>query len=781
MILEQEILTLTIPTRWGDIELYIEPTSDHDKLYFEDATLPGESPYHLLEGCSYHYFLNGGQFGHEYRLEQRSEIVFWRPKQRHRNEGTIKTGIYVGTLKLGVYDIDTNERVADIELEIRSVKTDYQTDYRIMLDEIAEYYTDLVLQQGSPVTQKLEIDDTLTYTTLYQKFSFVRSIVESDAFAEAVHKVILNPVRKWSEAVKEKNIVSIKRLSRQNMRQLASSSDRIPLSADLRGRLPYGLNSIPRYLTVVSKEDTVDNQENQFVKFALRSFMQFCTELRVKKNCSNPLKAEVERTIDILNSFLDNQFFRQVSMPSHMNMNSPVLQRKEGYREILQSWLLFDLAAKLAWRGGDDVYDAGKKNVAVLYEYWLFFKLLELISGFFDISQTDKENLVKMDSDGINLDIIQGRMMMIQGVHKTDSRLVNIAFYYNRTFSKVSEKEDPIHKAGSWTMSMRPDYTLSLWPGEISEIEAESQELITHIHFDAKYRVNQILLDDKNNQVTEDGDFLLEEKKQQEMGIYKRADLLKMHAYKDAIRRTSGAYVLYPGDTNKEIRGFHEIVPGLGAFAIRPGHFAEDSIYLRQFLAEVKAHLLDRASQREKLSYYDYNIHKEAKSQMVMAEMPEPIGENRGFIPDETIVLIGYVPDSKHLDWILSRRLYNYRAGDRRGSVSLDAETITAKYLLLVGPEKSYGLYLLSSDGPKILSRKELTSNKYGYPVRMNATGEVNLAYENSKADNLYLVYSIKPAEDVFNKYNWKTKNLPDYKKGFKQTIKLSDLITLHE
>ena len=39
----------------------------------------------------------------------------------------------------------------------------------------------------------------------------------------------------------------------------------------------------------------------------------------------------------------------------------------------------FDLAAKLIWKGGDNVYEAGKKDIASLYEYWLFFTLLDLL------------------------------------------------------------------------------------------------------------------------------------------------------------------------------------------------------------------------------------------------------------------------------------------------------------------------------------------------------------------------------------------------------------------
>ena len=49
-----------------------------------------------------------------------------------------------------------------------------------------------------------------------------------------------------------------------------------------------------------------------------------------------------------------------------------------------------------------------------------------------------------------------------------------------------------------------------------------------------------------------------------------------MHTYNDAIRRTIGSYVLYPGESNLSdgkdtiFRLYDEILPGVGAFAIKP-------------------------------------------------------------------------------------------------------------------------------------------------------------------------------------------------------------------
>ena len=752
MLQEKEHLEIPIKGKCSEITLYIYPESSKAKLYEEDLLSTNVCKLHLVEGCSYTYECMSDD-GNIYQLKSIDEIIAHHRSERHKNEGRITTGIYVGTLSISVFNVATKEIFGNIDIEIRSTKSEYETDYRQMLGDIAEYYTDLVLQQGAPVTQRLEIDAQSSAKTLYQRFAFVKSLIESDAFSEAIHKIISNPIRKWTDSNIQRKIDGVKRFTRKNIKEIASSNDRINLPESYRRGMPSCLTSIPRTIEVEYKKDTIDNQENQFIKFILRSLSTFCWDLKEMKNASNRLKVEAEATIELLNIHLENQFFRQVSMPTHLNMNSPVLQRKEGYREILQSWLLFDLAAKLNWNGGDNVYSAGKKNVATLYEYWLFFKLLELISQFFDIQAKDKLQLVNYDSDKINLNLIQGKTRMVYGQQETLSRKINVAFYYNRTFSKVADDNDPIHKAGSWTMAMRPDYTLSLWPGEISEIEAEKQDLITHIHFDAKYRLNKITLEDTN---CEDEDLLVE-KEEQESGIYKRADLLKMHAYKDAIRRTSGAYILYPGTMNKSIKGFHEVVPGLGAFSIRPGHWEEDSISLKQFIAEVKAHMLDRTSQREKNSYYQHYLYKEESPTMVMESLPEPVHENRDFLPDETSVIVAYYKGQEHLEWILNNHLYNVRAGESKGSIILNNELINARYLLLHNGKESHPLIRINKEGPKIYTRAELI--KMGYPqYRISGTDEIDTEREKREANKIYLVFKLfknNSAEKELLVYKW--------------------------
>ena len=763
-------LEIPIIGNFGEIKLCIYPALGSSMLFEEeDAVDYGESRWQLQEGCTYEYELVSDN-GHTYQFMDEDEIVRFSHSPRHPNAGTLKTGIYVGSLSLAIRDTELDCEIAKVNIEIKSVKAEYRTDYRKMLEDITAYYTDLVLMQGSPVTQKLEIDNDTPQQTLYQRYAFVRSIVESSAFQEAINKIVASPVRKWEETIVERDVSNVKRLSRRNMHQIASSRDRIPVYNGDEIGLPHGLNSVPRTLTVAYKRDTLDNQENQFVKFVLRSFSSFCSELRGKKNANDRLKAEIDKTMDVLNGHLSTLFFKQVSMPSQLNLNSPVLQRKEGYREILQAWLMFDLAAKLSWKGGDNVYEAGKRNVAVLYEYWVFFKLLEVISRVFDIDPVSVNKLVKTDADRINLEIQQGKMTMIEGLYDTGSRKFNVRFYYNRTFAHTREDEE-LDKSGSWTMNMRPDYTLSIWPGEISIDQAEREDLIVHIHFDAKYRVNKIDLgvDDSMND-EQMSEALLNEKKEQEEGIYKRADLLKMHAYKDAIRRTSGAYILYPGTVPRRLKGFHEIIPGLGAFCLTPSNYDEELITLQVFLLKIVEHMLDRTSQRERMSYYINNVYN-TPSKSVREEMPEPAGDNRDFLPDETWVVLGYVKNDKQLEWIRKNGLYNFRTGTQKGSIRLSQNLVSSRYLLLHAHGKSIQFVRLSDEGPRVFRRSDLL--KMGYPPSED---------EEKKKDDIYIVYRLDPdnTESEWQQYHWKISEVTENKGNLSavpEPVRLSDLM----
>lgn len=723
----------------------------------ENASEHNEARFQLVEGCLYDFQISDPEFV----LGDIGENII-RQHKGINNLGTIAPNIFVGTLSIPLLKKEPYQVCDKIELEVQSVKSSYRDDYRDMLELITEKCTDLLLQANSPVSQHVETDHVNTSQVLYQKFAFIKSIIGTDEFAEAIHRIVTAPVTKWTETTEEKDIRNARRFSNTNIKEILKGGKRTSLP-DTHYLRSYGIDTLPGRIMTIRKTDSVDTPENRFIKHALENFLKLCTDInnKAKDFGHKKLKNESELLIRELEKQLHHSVFRYISRLTTLKLNSPVLQRKEGYREVLRVWLMFDLAAKLIWKGGDDVYSGGKKDIATLYEYWLFFKLLDMLQSIFEIKPKDISDLIQETSDGLNLQIKQGESTALQGVYDSGSRKLNIRFNYNRPFS--GEKTYP--DSGSWTTRLRPDYTLSFWPFGISEPEAEKQELIVHVHFDAKYKVAN--LTDFLGQNTEND--LDKEKVENRKGIYKNADLLKMHAYKDAIRRTGGAYVLYPGDKAIKQRGFHEIIPGLGAFPIRPSKTDSGIGELKAFILEIIEHFLNRASQREKISYRIYDIYKkppESKN-VVNHPLPEPYNTNRDLIPDDTFVLVGYYNSQKQYDWIKRTRLYNFRMGSGTGSLILDKETVSSKYLLLhtTGDTDSGDLWKIVSRGPQVYSKDDLI--RKGYP---------------SPSQDNYLVIQIEPVTDTeFENVRWNFRELSNYSTGrasaFPFTTSLSELM----
>ena len=673
-------LSIHIALNNGDCTtLYVFARRKNTLFKSEDAKEYGESPFQLQEGCMYDFELDKNC----YSLQEDRDILINSKSRQAISRGCISTGIYVGTYSIDVLQKEDNKKVGEVVFEIRSAKVGYRDDYHRMLEDITEFCTELLMQQSSPVIQRYEVDLTKDPRSDYQRFAFVRSLVDSDSFADAMYQIQLSPVKRWIDSEEERQLCNVKRWGQHTLRQLARATNRVSLPN--QHPLKECFDTLPRCVPVAFRKETADIPENRFIKYVLRSFLTFCSSIQHHSKAGQRLKQEASLVCEKLFQYLSYPLFRNISEINILPLNSPILQRKEGYREIFQKWLMFDMAARLTWQGGEDVYGAGKKDVARLYEYWLFFKLLDVLSQKFHIPPKSKEELIDCSNE-LNLTLKQGKMIMLSGIYETDSRKLNICFSYNRTFSYT----DNYQLSGSWTRNFRPDYTLTIWPGDITSEEAEREELITHIHFDAKYRMEQLFLRDNTNKNDDEiSDDLSEVKREEERGTYKRADLLKMHAYKDAIRRTGGAYILYPGTENQVIHGFHEIIPGLGAFAISPKDYDKSIQAFLTFLDDVVDNFLNRTSLREKLAYHTYSVLSKNNNRSLRELLPEPYGANRDLLPDETYILIGYYKNEQQLDWILKRKLYNTRTGSANGSLHLSKEVISARYLLLHGEGES--------------------------------------------------------------------------------------------
>lgn len=408
-----------------------------------------------------------------------------------------------------------------------------------------------------------------------------------------------------------------------------------------------------------------------------------------------PLRRDCRRLSLRLDGILSHAFFTDLSRPSTLPLGSPVLQRKAGYREIYHFWLQFHASAQLSWEGGSEIWRGGARNVATLYEYWLFFELEELFREKFKCTEKLHSLLVERRSGITRMKLKRGVEMgtPAEGVwSETAKRQLSAHFHFNKKFNRKQGNEP----FSSWTRNVQPDYTISIWPTAFTPAEAEENELMVHIHFDAKYRVTTLngfeAAGEGDEDVIQDQSSAGDEETGVRSTAAKYSDLLKMHAYRDAIRRTGGAYVLYPGNSAHEPfrSNFHEILPGLGAFSIRPANSGKaiGITVLSEFLDKVIDHLSNRTTAHERSRYHlgeSLSLKEEAVPYRttMLPEKNQFDDTKRAVPPEEHKILVVWSKDDSQLTQWKGHQIAHVRLGSRPGALTVDLELAEVRHLLV--------------------------------------------------------------------------------------------------
>jgi predicted component of viral defense system (DUF524 family) len=675
------------------------PLLEADASYIAEYSL---APVQLLEGQEYLYEWEGIPAEID-RVTTDPEEAF-QPDTADGFRGRLRPGLSTGTLQVC---LRTGEQeLGQLELEVRSRKLHYLSEYRWMLRDIADQMTELVMDRFAVSGASFAPEGTRDAVTLYQRFAFLRALLTSETFRNALAQITRSPHVAWEETHEAIRPGQSIRASAKTLRQLTRPGERI--------RWRDGpLASIPIRLDRQRTAATHDTTPNRFVKFALERWRQVIADIGNGLDAAGSNAAvtrgrrEVRKTLEQLDFLLDHDLFKDLGPLGRFPADDQVLQRREGYREIFRAYLEFELAAQLSWQSAESRFTAGQHDVATLYEHWAFLQLAQLIANLAGQS-FDLRNLVELRPDALNVVLQSGKETVLSGTAERLGRRMAIELCFNRTFSQGSGF------LGSWTRPMRPDYSLII-SAPVDE-PAVFEPVV--LHFDAKYRVNFLdeLFGGKDELVNRDAEALsgVEAKR----GSVLRADLLKMHAYRDAIRRSAGAYVLYPGDENTmdgtQFREYQELLPGLGAFVLRPSPTG-DAVgigTLRTFLDSVLAHVATRLTRHERGRYWleeAYGLYEAMPIGPALAipTVPGP----------ETTVLLGYVKSEAHWQWIHKVKAYNVRTKGRAGGVDIDAELLYCQLLLLYCPELNDVRLTRIVSGPELIQKTAILSTGYPNPT----------------------------------------------------------------
>lgn len=273
---------------------------------------------------------------------------------------------------------DSNQK-RTLVFEVVPNKMDYEDDYIELTESIAEHCSELLLEYSGLTSNVFSISNEDS-RTLLEQFIFLRRFCFSENLLGLFEAIKRNPDRILIEDSEFKPIgcgVPSRKIFTH------------PFSYGQKWRKyeteDLHTHYLPSTIAVSKKRDSIDTVANRFLKFALEKFQVICEELIKSLESAGAEKQteclrEAANIQQMLNDILNDRFFDEIGRLEIIPQNNQVLQKRAGYSDIFFAYSMVDLALQLDWKGKDSVYEGESKNVALLYEYWLFFELGSIIS-----------------------------------------------------------------------------------------------------------------------------------------------------------------------------------------------------------------------------------------------------------------------------------------------------------------------------------------------------------------------------------------------------------------
>jgi uncharacterized protein len=656
------------------------------------AQLPGRS-YPLRSDGRTPEVVEGGDYRYAIELDHSPTRVVLEPGDElfSFDAGSCLTGRFqprqhVGRLRIGV-EVPDSAASGVVELEVAPTKLEYASEYQQMLTNVAAVATEALIQGFAPASLALAQDPRTRPRLLYQQFAFLHARLASREVRDALALVTANPHRAWRTETELQLAGRPLPGSSLLSRTLAKPGSRVRTSGRLR------VASVPRVLDRTRTESTFDSVPNRFVKYALLRWRTITQQLLDALGATadqdrGPLRRGLRVARQVrgqLDEVLATPFFSEVGGLDVFPSANQVLHKREGYRQIFQTFALTEVGASLSLDWDiDDVFAATQRNVATLYEYWAFLQLVQAMGAVCGEERT-VEALARA-GDGLSLGFKQGTKSGVRWEPDAAGRRLEVEVFFNRTFASSPSRATD----SSWSRAMRPDCSVRVRPKTQSlDVEAGSMDL--WLHFDAKYRVERAR-EQFDSQTEEAHSAAGEAEATERLSGSRREDLLKMHAYRDAIRRSAGAYVLFPGNQSASpFREFTEPLPGLGAFVLRPSDEddAHGSDVLQEFLGEVLAHVADRASQYERDRFWQAVVRSRepdvGRAERALPSLRVP--------PRDATVLCAFVRGRDVFEWVVRNSTFIVPGDQQSSALSVDASELHPEWLVLYSSDMRPSLW----------------------------------------------------------------------------------------
>ena len=424
---------------------------------------------------------------------------------------------YIGKSRFRVFY--NNSLILDEDLEVISPKFIYMGNkedidnyidfVKLITDELTKYVLVLPFHLKAPTEFQVEE----CYESINILFAYHFFKINWKRIITACENVLSRPHRRLEEFKEQVSLTEVTTVDDDLAVSIISESELWKKSKRLHPLTEKTRGFIPEKFYQWKKYETLDTQENRFVKYFLGKMSFWLEEVIswIEEVRDTPTFIEKMRDLQsFIETVLNSSVFSEVRDFKLFPYQSQILLKRDGYRDFLELWKLFNARIPIFNELSEAI---ANKSVDKLYEYWCFFELVNCIKNI--LGETGKLEIRCNDF---------GEITKGKAIAKFRSGLMLV---YSKYFSR--------HNKESYSVPLRPDYALIGDKGVVAV-------------FDAKFRFEDPLARLVSNTFEEYTKQV--RNKDDNIGLsVKLDDIFKMHAYRDALK-TKAAAILYPGNTN---------------------------------------------------------------------------------------------------------------------------------------------------------------------------------------------------------------------------------------
>ena len=518
--------------------------------------------------------------------------------------GVINYGSSVGFSNLIVFA--GGRQVLFVRLEVYPTKLSYRDDYQEMMADINNMVSESILDFMKK-TYQVFVPDHKRNDVPAVFFTILQSIY--DKYLRAANRILAVPHHKL---ITEHEVMPHYKATRTDIRS----------EKWLRKHPEYVIRRDGRIMAekvlAVNKQITYDTQENRLVKFMLQATVMRIEDFtrRYKDSTQKPnenILAGATRMSRELRRLLTTTFLSEVSERNAAKSMSLVFGMAPGYRELYKYYLMLQNGISV----GGDIFHMSVRDTALLYEYWCFIKLYDILRSRYTLKSPD---IIKVDRKGVTVDLVKGRPSRVTFLNTKTGERIYLAYNPSETVTQ--------------TVNQKPDNVL--------ELEKKGSVSAYKYVFDAKYRI----------EMNPDSQYYPDTKPGPKVD-----DINTMHRYRDSIvyanpssrftfeKTMFGAYILFPYAREEEYRD-HRFYKSIESVNIGGLPFLPSATSL-------VTELLDEL------------VSDSPESAFERATLPVGIEERlRSVDWSRRDVLIGLVPDEEHLELFTDNRMYFTRRFD---------------------------------------------------------------------------------------------------------------------